>query len=140
MRARMKRLVPALLLALGACMSTPEESRPIAAAPTGQQTSSDLTKKLGQTNVSPNGTVTEAPAPKPTEIDSTRRLEYADVTVSLGDPNGMRALVPFLMKPEIWTLVKCEMTSSSEKHYRFQRVTSNTAQPLPEVDVFKTRR
>lgn len=62
------------------------------------------------------------------------------MTVSLGDPNGMRALVPFLMKPEIWTLVKCEMTSSSEKHYRFQRVTSNTAQPLPEVDVFKTRR
>jgi len=136
----MRTLVPALLLALGACMGTPEEARPIAKAPTGQQTSSDVAKKLQQTNVSPNGAVAETPATKPPEIDTVRHLEYADVTVALGDPNGMRALVPFLMRPEVWTLVKCEMIGTTEKHYRFQKVTSNDGKSLPDVDVFKIRR
>src|SRR5690242_877887 len=79
MRARMKPFVPALLLALGACVGAPEENRPIAKAPTGQQTSSDLAKKLDQQNISPDGKVAETPdGPKPPEIDSTRRFEYAD--------------------------------------------------------------
>lgn len=141
MPARMKPWIPALLLALGACSASPEtESRPIAKAATGQQTSSDLAKKLQQNNVSPNGAVAETPASKPPEIDTTRHLEYVDVTVALGDPNGMRALVPYLMKPEVWTLIKCEMNGTTEKHYRFQKVTSNDGKPLPDVDVFKTRR
>jgi len=140
MPAPMRTLIPALILALGACTSGPEENRPIAKAVTGQQTSTDQAKSLQKSNVSPNGTVAETPATTPPQIDTTRHLEYADVTVALGDPNGMRALVPFLMKPEVWTLVKCEMVGTTEKHYRFQKVTSNDGRSLPDVDVFKTRR
>jgi hypothetical protein len=137
----MRPWIPALLVALGGCVgSSDAEPRPIAQAVTGQQTSSDLAKKLQTNNVAPDGAVAETPAPKPPEIDTTRHLEYVDVTVALGDPNGMRALVPYLMKPEVWTLVKCEMNGTTEKHYRFQKVTSSDGKSLPEVDVFKTRR
>ena len=84
--------------------------------------------------------VAETPAVDPPEIDTTRRFEYADITVDLGDPNGMRALVPYLIKPEIWTLIKVEMVSTTSKHYRFQKVTSNDGRSLPDVDVFKIKR
>lgn len=84
--------------------------------------------------------VTDAPGSSTPEIDSTRRFEYADVTVDLGDPVGMRALVPYLMKPESWTLIKCDMLSATSKHYRFQKVTSNDGKALPDVDIFRTRR
>ena len=63
-----------------------------------------------------------------------------DVYVSLEDPTGMRALVPYLMKPESWTLIKCEMTSSTSRHYRFQKVASNDGKALPDVDIFRIRR
>src|SRR5215831_344856 len=103
MRAQMKNLVPALILALAAC-STPSPStgddRPIARAVTGQMTTSEQAQKLKDKNIG-GGDVVETPGSKVPEIDTTRRLEYADVTVALGDPNGMRALVPYLMKPEI---------------------------------------
>jgi hypothetical protein len=52
----------------------------------------------------------------------------------------MRALVPYLLKPEVWTLVKCEMVSATSKHYKFQKVTSNDGRSLPDVDLFNTRR
>jgi len=136
----MKALAPLLILALGACMSFPQEDRAIAKAPTGQQTTTQQAANLQNKNISQNGTVAETPAANPPEIDPTRRFEYADVTVDLGDPNGMRALVPYLIKPEIWTLIKVEMVSTTSKHYRFQKVTSNDGRALPDVDVFKTRR
>src|SRR6185369_10202695 len=89
MPAPMRTLIPALILSLGACTSAPEEGRPIAKAVTGQQSSTDQAKNLQKTNVSPNGAVAETPAATPPVIDTTRHLEYADVTVALGDPNGM---------------------------------------------------
>jgi len=146
----MRHLIPALVLALGACQAAPE-NRPIAGAVNGQKTSTDQSKKLDEMNVRPDdrrGPVTgadgkvvdDAPTNKPPEIDATRRFEYAEVTVDVGDPVGMRALVPYLLKPETWTLVKCEMVSTTSKYYKFQKVTSNDGRSLPDVDVFKTRR
>jgi hypothetical protein len=71
---------------------------------------------------------------------ASKTFEFADVYTSLGDPTGMRALVPYLMKPEVWTLIKCEMLSATSRHYRFQRILTGTDRPMPEVDIFKTRR
>ncbi len=74
-----------------------------------------------------------------TTFDSTKSLEYADVYVDMGDPTGMQALVPYLMKPKDWMLIGCEMTSATSKHYRFMKVASNTGQELPDVNIFKGR-
>src|SRR5262245_37417488 len=127
MRPRMRNLIPALFLALGACFSTPAEDRPIAGAVNGQNTPTNQAGKLKDMNVGSDqtGTVAETASagPKPPAIDPTRRFEYAEVTVDIGDPVGMRALVPYLINPGSWTLIKCEMVSSTSKYYKFQKVT-----------------
>jgi hypothetical protein len=154
----MKKLTPALLLTLGACswmFPQMTEDQGAAGAPVGQPTSttspaprvgelSAPPPNKGSTVTEPGGTSTSttptAPTSTPPAVDPTRRFEYAEVTVDLGDPVGMRALVPYLLKPDTWTLVKCEMLSATSKHYKFQKVTSNDGRSLPDVDIFKTRR
>lgn len=142
MRAAMKALLPVVLLALGACLAPPPSSgddRPIARVAAGQQTESQQASNLRNRGVN-DGNVEQTPGSSTPEIDSTRRFEYADVTVSLDDPQGMKTLVPYLLKPEVWTLIKCEMLSSTKKQYRFQKVSSTDGRALPDVDVFRTRR
>ncbi|HZE96298.1 MAG TPA: hypothetical protein VE981_04695, partial [Planctomycetota bacterium] len=56
-----------------------------------------------------------APGSKSVTFDATRKLEYVDVYVDMGDVNGQRALVPYLMNPKDWNLVGCDMTSLSAK-------------------------
>ena len=149
MRAAMKALTPALLLALGACGSltpTDDEPRPIAKSPTGQMTNSQQSQQLQNqgviNNPSSNGETLPAglSATRAVTIDPNNKFEYADVYTTLGDPTGMRELVPYLLKPEVWTLIKCEMLSDTEKHYRFQKVSTGTGRVMPEVDIFKTKR
>jgi hypothetical protein len=146
MRHVLKALIPALLLALAACggsfrpqTTQDDASRDQRIAKAGVQSNSAQTTRLKEQKVV-DAPVTDAPGSSTPEIDSSRRFEYVDVTVELGDPVGMRALVPYLMKPESWTLIKCDMTSATSKHYRFQRVTSNDGKSLPDVDIFKGRR
>jgi hypothetical protein len=74
------------------------------------------------------------------QVAANKRFDYADVYTDLGDPTGMRALVPYLMKPEVWTLIQCEMPSPTSRHYRFQKISTGADRPLPEVDIFKTNR
>lgn len=137
----MKSLATVLLLALGACAGTPGsgDNRPIAR-------SAEPVPSAGITRINENAATPENPdtpgihPSKPLNVDQSKKFEYVDVYVDMGDPNGMRALVPYLIKPESWSLVQCEMTSSTTKHYKFQRLTSSNGRALPEVDVFKTRR
>jgi hypothetical protein len=147
----MRNLTPALLLALGGCswmFPTVSEDRPIAGAVGGQTTSTPQAgemvrppdKNTPVTEPGGSAATTTPPTVATPAVDPTRRFEYAEVTVDLGDPVGMRALVPYLLKPETWTLVKCEMLSATSKHYKFQKVTSNDGRSLPDVDIFKTRR
>lgn len=72
-------------------------------------------------------------------VDRTKKLEYADVYVDLKNPQGQKALVPYLLKPEEWTIVKVEHLSPTYKHYRFQRVASSDGKALPEVDPLKPK-
>jgi hypothetical protein len=151
MRGVMKSLVPALLLALGACghltTGTDTADRPIAKSPSGQLTSSQQTQRLQEQGVSgtprpntPSEPLNTGASEKPLVIDTTKRFEYADVYTDLGDPTGQRELVRYLLKPEVWTLIKCEMLSDTSKHYRFQKLTSGEGRVMPEVDIFKGRR
>lgn len=95
--------------------------------------------------VAPPTTSSATPVPtgsanKTITFDSVRKLEYVDVYVDMGDPSGQRALVPYLMKPKDWMLVGCEMTSTSSKHYRFMKVSTQDGRELPDVDIFKQGR
>ena len=169
MRRVLKRLAPALCLGLSACGMLPGLSSgngsadPSAAAPAPTTPSSTVTSTVNAaaavataagTPTPDNvvnaanavaGAVTAATASTPVSgsqtvtFDSTKKLEYADVYVDMGDPTGMQALVPYLLKPKDWMLVGCEMTSATSKHYRFMKVASNTGQELPDVNIFKGR-
>ena len=141
MRGVMKRLVPVLLLALGACAPVPSsgENRPIARS--AEPVSSPGFSRVNENSTGPANT--DSPtntSPKPLNVDATKKFEFADIYVDLGDPNAMRALVPYLIKPESWMLVQCEMTSPTSKHYKFQRLTATDGRAMPDVDVFKIRR
>ena len=143
MRAAMKTLFPALLLVLGACFrpqaTEEDQNRDTRIAKVGQQSESAQLQRLKEQKVA-DPPVSDTDGSATPEIDTTKRLEYVDVYVEMGDPTGMRALVPYLLRPETWTLIKCEMQSTTSKHYRFQRVTSNDGKSLPDVDIFKVRR
>ena len=145
MRAAMKRLLPFLIPALGACAGfSQSEERPVAKSPTGQMTNSqqaqNLTSQGAINNPGADSDLAGKSAAKPLAMDGSNKFEYADVYVTLGDATGMRELVPYLLKPEVWTLIKCEMLSDTSKHYRFQRISTGTGRVMPEVDIFKDRR
>jgi hypothetical protein len=172
MRATVKKALPLLLLALGACQhlsSAGTDSGATGSSPGGTTSSSSQVKTLQQisstaSTVSQVGSAMGNPgvavagatvaavaealgtaANSPTVVAAmnsaaSKRFEYADVYTSLGDATGMKALVPYLMKPEVWTLIKCEMLSATARHYRFQKISTGTDRPMPEVDIFKSRR
>ncbi len=88
---------------------------------------------------------TEIPASTPrgttsVTFDTAKKLEYVVVYVDMGDPTGQRALVPYLMKPKDWMLIKCEMLGATSKHYTFMRVSTADGHSLPQVDIFKQGR
>lgn len=153
MRHVLKALSPTLILALaaGSTLLTagcggfrPQATEDDANANTrivkaGVTTDSAQMQRLKEQKVA-EPTVTDTPGSTTPEIDTSKKLEFADVYVSLEDPTGMRALVPYLLKPETWTLIKCDMTSTTSRHYRFQKVASNDGKALPDVDVFRIRR
>jgi hypothetical protein len=143
MRHVLKALFPALLLLLGACFR-PQATEDDANANTrfaraGTTTDSAQMQRLREQNVA-EPPVNDAPGSTTPEIDINKKLEFADVEVNLEDPTGMRALVPYLLKPETWTLIKCDMKSPTSRSYRFQKVASNDGKSLPDVDVFRVRR
>lgn len=155
-------LVP--LLALSACDVLPNLLGTAAstaasaanASSSGSASANPAPPVTGVTPATPSTTTTTAtagassttnPTPAPSSsatktitFDTARKLEYADVWVDMGDPTGQRALVPYLMKPKDWMLIGCEMTSTTSKHYRFMKVSSNTGTELPDVDIFKQGR
>jgi hypothetical protein len=163
----MTRSLPLLLLALGACQSTGTDyaAAPAAGTTTTSSavqalnqvsstaaTASQTGAALGNSSVAANGAavaqVADAlatdlagkQAAQAAAVDPSSRFEFADVYTSLGDAEGMRALVPYLLHPETWTLIKCEMTSATDKHYRFQKISTGTGRIMPEVDIFKSRK
>ncbi|HVE39578.1 MAG TPA: hypothetical protein VNM14_06800 [Planctomycetota bacterium] len=163
----MQRSLAVLLLALGACQSTSSDYSAAPAA--GTTTNSTAVRALNQVSSSANtasqvgtdlgkqGLAANAAAVAQTAdalatdlagksagtavaTDPSARFEYQDVYTTLGDPEGMRALVPYLLHPDTWMLVKCEMLSTTEKHYRFQKISTGTGRVMPDVDIFKGRK
>jgi hypothetical protein len=167
MRGLMNRCTPLLLLALGACGTattdysgapapgTTTNSTAVQAlnqvsssATTASQVGSELGKQglaanaaaVAQTADALAADLASKSAGKPMVTDPSTRFEYQDVYTELGDPEGMRALVPYLLHPDTWMLVKCEMLSPTSKHYRFQKISTGTGRVMPEVDIFKGRK
>lgn len=147
----MKKVLPLLLLAFTGCniipqlLGTAANAANAIAGGAGIAGGTDAgTPQGGTTSQSPGiqaattGTA-GLMATKAITFDTTRKLEYADIWVDLGDAAGQRALVPYLMKPEEWRLVGCEMLSPTSKHYRFMRVSTQDGKSLPQVDIFKSR-
>ncbi len=141
----MKRLFPALFLLLPSCEMIPAllggGGDGTAATAPANQTSGNTINTTGSTSAAPASDTPAAASTtnKTVTIDTTKKLEYVNLWVDLGDPNGQRALVPYLLKPEEWMLIKCEMLSPTSKHYTFQRVTTADGRALPQVDLFKSR-
>ncbi|HLY07702.1 MAG TPA: hypothetical protein VKW04_00220 [Planctomycetota bacterium] len=152
----LKRLLPVLLLACTACDAIPgllgtaanvagagagsgSAPSPMPTGTTGIATTTS-TSTAGATAATTTPTLPSPTATKSVTFDSARKLEYVDVYVDMGDPTGQRALVPYLMKPKDWMLVGCEMTSTTAKHYRFMKVSTNDGRELPDVDIFKQGR
>ncbi len=69
---------------------------------------------------------------RPVPTDPNLRFESVDVYVNTADPNGMRELASYLMRPDDWILVKMQLITPTKKHYRFQRVTS--PKEMPDID------
>jgi len=145
----MKRLVPVLFLLLPSCNVLPALLG--GGNPSGDGTAATAPATQGSSQVSSSAGAAAAPATASTDpspgssvksvsIDTTKKMEYVNLWVDLGDPAGQRALVPYLMKPEEWMLIKCEMLSPTSKHYTFQRVTTADGRALPQVDLFKQGR
>ncbi len=167
MRSLMSRSLPFLLLALAACQSTsPDASaapapgtvtnssaaQALSTVSSSATTASQIGSSIGKNGLAKNGAVVAQTADalaadlagksagNSVAMDTSQRFEVEDVYTSLGDPEGMRALVKYFLHPEVWMLVKCEMLSDTCKHYRFQRITTGQSRIMPEVDIFKSRR
>jgi hypothetical protein len=152
MPARMKTWMPALLLALFGCMPRPNSNgndesvqRPIAQAgmPTRQDQVQSLTGQKVITNQAAGAAITGKPVEgtsnnpdgsKPSEFDPTTKYVFVDIYVTLGDLAGQRALAPYLLKPEEWMLVRCEMLSPTYRHYRFMHQAGDKT--VPTVNIF----
>lgn len=138
MAALMKTLGPVLCLALAGCF--PNLGGGSSATDASVPKSGTVTQSPGVQNANGQGEQT-APAPKAatTTFDTDKRLEYVDIRVDLGDPNGQRALAPYFLKNDEWMLIKYEMISPTTKQYRFQRVATADGRSLPQVELFKQR-
>lgn len=171
----LRRLLPVLVLALGACQNLtatdPNATGAAGLATTGSApaqstavqnlqtissaatTASQVGAAMGNPTVAGAGAAVAAIADAAANTAATaqtvlgtnqsqmaQKLQYADVWVSLGDPEGMKALVPYLMKPGVWMLIKCEMFSATSRHYQFMKVTAGPDIPMPEVDIFNKGR
>jgi hypothetical protein len=137
--AMMKILLPVLCLALSSCMLPSTGGSGDAGAPPVTQGNTS-TQSPGAQAAAATDPAAASGSVKSVTIDTTKKLEYVNLWVDLGDPAGQRALVPYLLKPDEWMLVKCEMLSPTSKHYTFQRVTSADGRSLPQVDLFKQGR
>jgi len=147
----MKKALPLLFLAFSGCNIIPQL---LGTAANAANTVAGAAGVAGGTDAGtpPAGTTTQSPgvqasttaslglsATRAITFDTSRKLEYADIWVDMGDAAGQRALVPYLMKPQEWRLIGCEMLSPTSKHYRFMRVSTQDGKSLPEVDIFKSR-
>lgn len=139
----MKKAFPLLLcLALSSCYAPNVDSGNSGAAPATRGGTTTTSAGVAGNTVSGPSDPNAPPAPpvKSVTVDTTKRLEYVDIWTDLSDPSSQRALVPYLLKPQEWMLIKCEMLSPTSKHYTFQRVTTADGRSLPQVDLFKQGR
>ncbi len=127
-----------MALALAACSSGDPrpERRPLASV-TDPNALKPESSVEGEKPAPPQGpataTTNQPRALQPLKMDTSKKLEIVDVYVNTRDPNGMRKLVPYLLRQDEWMILKVQYTSPTMKHYRFQRVApSKESLPMPD--------
>lgn len=156
MAADMRRLALLLPLALAACQGRPSPEDPgdtavaHAVGPTSTQMAQNLQNQNHPQQLSPaqpQAPGTQAPPSSPPSpgvaaplaVDSNQKREYADVYVDLKQPDGQKALVSYLLKPEEWHIEKVVHLSPTQKHWRFWRVARTDGKAMPEIDPLRKR-
>ena len=119
-----------LSLALAACSAGPPPVRPIA---TSANTFATPEAAAAQAQKNPSTALGE-PALKLAPIDKTRELQMVEFTVDQSDPKSMRQLAPYILKPDVWVLVKREPLSTTSYRFKFQRLISAEGKAIPEID------
>lgn len=134
MRAFMKALLAPLsavlaFLPAGCMHNDPGPSTPGVVSSTDGATQADAMKNAGV------GTKAADPvALRPAAVDATKRFDYRDVYVFIGDPDGQRQLAYYFLRQNIWTIDKMEQYTDSCRHFRFRRLVGADGKPLPDVD------
>ncbi len=138
MAVLMRILTVALAASLAACSAPKQAAAP---KPISGVTDPDALNPNGARSAEPvrsTDTPAEPRATKPLNIDTGKKLQVVDVYVDMRDPQGMRKLVPYLLRSEEWMILKVEYTTATTRHYRFQRVTS-TGESVPMPDPLAPR-
>jgi hypothetical protein len=131
----MRRLLPLGLVIAAACArgSSRDATPPIASAGGPQPTALAAEIQADQAIDQQVRTVLGPP------VDASKKLEVVEVDVELKTPSSQRNLVPYLIRPEVWTLVKVELLGPTRRLYRFQRVAAADGTPLPDIDPLRPR-
>lgn len=131
-------LAAALALTLSACF-LPQSSRGNPLAPAA---GTDPARAAELRNAGAAPRAVEETGLRPAPVDTTKRFEYVDLYVSMGDPAGQRQLMPYLIPqegPTPWTIDKLEYVSDTLRHFRFRRLVSTEGKALPEVNPLAPR-
>jgi len=124
----------ALVLPLTACFLHPSSGgAPITSTPGADAAA------LNKAGVGSKAPADEPGVLRPLSVEATRRFEYVDLYVSMGDPVGQRKLAPYILKGEIWTLDKFENVTDTLRHYRFRRMVGTDGKAMPDLDPLSPR-
>jgi hypothetical protein len=133
MMVRLMRAAPAtlaLVAALAACAGDGDEApaAPIASAGATQATPEAAAVQADQAVDQQVRTLLNPPS------NTGRFYKIIEVEVDLLTPGSQRAVVPYLLKPEVWTLIKVDLSSPTQRIYRFQRLTDAAGNEIPDID------
>lgn len=126
----MRAFPAALLLTLAACAGGGDEApaSPIASAGASQATPEAAAVQADRAVDQQVRTLLTPPS------NAGRFYKVVEVEVDLLTPGSQRAVVPYLLKPEVWTLIKVDMSSPTQRIYRFQRLTDAAGNEIPDID------
>ena len=76
---------------------------------------------------------------KTAAVDTSKRFEYMDLYVTMGNADDQRKLAPYILTSDVWSIDKFEQLSDTLRHYRFRRLVSQDGKSMPEVNPLAPR-
>lgn len=122
----------ALVLPLAACFMPHPDAGPGASTPGADSATLNKAGVGSKSSSEPTGL-------KPAAVDTTKRFEYVDLYVTMGNADDQRKLAPYILTSEVWSIDKFEQLSDTLRHYRFRRMVSQDGKSMPEVNPLAPR-